>query len=92
MNYNGKVDTNFLISFFTLPIEVGRRGLVGLFIMYKSYGAKGRRFEPPSLFFEFSNIRNSSSLAYDSRRVTHADKEPLEPLGSIRLTLDVRVR
>ena len=57
--------------------------------MYKSHGAKGRQFEPPSLFFEFLNFRSKIPLLWP---MTHADKEPLETLGSIRLTLDLRVR
>ena len=37
---------------------MGRRGLVGLFVMYKSYCAKGRGIEPRSLLlFSFENLR-----------------------------------
>ena len=49
-------------------------------------GSRGRGFESWSFLFSFSN----SSLAYDSRRLKK--EEPLGPLESIRLTLDVRVR
>ena len=67
---------------------MGRRGLVGLFVMYKSHGAKGRQFEPRRSSSNFQIFVRKIPLLWPT---THADKEPLEPLGSIRLTLDVRV-
>ena len=82
-----------------LGIFKGRRG-VAVFIT--ACGAKGRGFEPPSIFFffeffEYSNISKKVRFQKKIRILlwptTHADKkEPLEPLGSIRLTLDARVR
>ena len=36
---------------------VGRRGLVGLFVMYKSHGAKGRRFESRRISEIFQCLR-----------------------------------
>ena len=47
----------------------GRRGLVGLFVMYKSHGAKGRRNESRSFssYFVFI-VRKSSKSTKESRK------------------------
>ena len=72
---------------------MGRRGLVGLFVMYISLTApRVGGSNPRRSSLNFRIFIQKIPLLWPT---THADKEPLEPLeplGSIRLTLDVRVR
>ena len=40
---------------------MGRRGLAGLFFMYKSHGAKGQGIESRSFLFIFVNVPRANS-------------------------------
>ena len=52
------IEKDFLIVI--LVIEEGRRGLVGLFVMSKSHGAKGRGIESQSFYFFYSFVSSQS--------------------------------
>ena len=53
----------------------GHRGLVGLFVMYKSHGAKGWWFETRSrhLFFQFSQEADSFAVLAGVRKATYGE-------------------
>ena len=64
-------------------VDVGEwRGLV---VSTEDSHSKGRGFKPPSFLFYFFEF-------FFGLRLTLIQSDPLGPLGSIRLTLDVRVR
>ena len=49
----------------SLDFSGGRRGLVGLFVMYMSHGAKGRGFESRPFRLFFATVRRFN---YETRR------------------------
>ena len=78
-----KISTFAFISFPTLVCRLGEwRGLV---VSTEDCRSKGRGFKSPSFLFTFFEF-------FPGLRLTLIQSEPLGPLESIRLTLDVRVR
>ena len=93
-----RAHSSTLLFILKIPCKVGRRGLVGLFVMCKSHGIKGRGIESRSFSFFYSfpyparrnvSLRKWAATKRDVRRERRNKEE--EPAGASGKRLSSRL-